>query len=358
MSFWDDSELLKKAENILSAEYSSLSEEQLVEMLQDFENRIARHEERQPLRIYIMSEEESVGKEGEEIGVFGSTSSEAIGISRVFLDKVRLAGVPGLKNRGLLSSFTPGKLLETIIHEGRHAWQHELIANPANFEKEECWEMILCRAYYDDGDGNYARYFIQANETDARRFALNQMVELLGKLPPDASMRKALEEQIEIRFAEERAYFAEAVVNLKPEDLEKWEREAWLNVKEILIPVLQNAYKLQEIIADNIADIEIDKAKALHASMYPEILKVMKDPSLLYKEGFDIVSLTLGISPEKVREMLENTAVAEKADTSEVKSVKEKLLKKLDEAAVRERTAVRENPDDLTVKEIKRGRPF
>lgn len=65
--------------------------------------------------------------------------------------------------------------LDTIFHEGRHAFQHAAVANPnrCSVEREQAatWEWNLQPEHYIRYEMNPRRYFAQPVEADARAFA-------------------------------------------------------------------------------------------------------------------------------------------------------------------------------------------
>ncbi len=83
--------------------------------------------------------------------------------------------------------FSPAGLLDTIIHEGRHAYQHTLsgtsgISGPAG-DMVRVWQLNF--PAYIPPAVDLALYFQQAIERDARMFALQEMQRIATLIEPD-----------------------------------------------------------------------------------------------------------------------------------------------------------------------------
>ena len=148
--------------------YDSSPEERL-KFAQEYENMMAELEHRDPCTVVELPEEYAK----ENPGVMGYCAGEIIAINKKYLNSKK-PKVPGL------SSFGFADLIETLTHEGRHAWQHYVIDHPEKNLVDEHTRIALemnLGPGYRGGSGKgiqgYAEYAAQLVELDARHFAMD-----------------------------------------------------------------------------------------------------------------------------------------------------------------------------------------
>lgn len=154
--------------------YDKTPEERLA-FAQEYENLMAELEHRTPCKVMVIPDEFAE----ESPGVLGFYVEGCIYIKSEYLRSKR----PKLIS---LSQYGFADMLETITHEGRHAWQHYVIEHPNEelLEKEIrlAFQMNFDRGYRKAGNGNltkeeyycsYAEYAAQLIELDARHFSID-----------------------------------------------------------------------------------------------------------------------------------------------------------------------------------------
>lgn len=134
--------------------------------LQEIENRRALADGRPALKLYIDPHMDA--------NTYGGHCTTADGQEYIVLNPRFLTG-------GRLSAFTGALALGTILHEGRHAFQHHAIQD--NFQNVPVEQKIDWTAVMAEFGGVYTSkhpviYFIQSIEMDARRFARRKLMEV------------------------------------------------------------------------------------------------------------------------------------------------------------------------------------
>ncbi len=91
----------------------------------------------------------------------------------------------------------PWRLIETTFHESRHEYQLEVIANyqesgqiPDGMTKEQVEKWVYENNNYIQGEDNFADYYHQSIETDARKYGdvvMKDILEEMGNLPGGGS---------------------------------------------------------------------------------------------------------------------------------------------------------------------------
>jgi hypothetical protein len=120
--------------------------------LQTAENRLAEEQGRPPCTVV-----DFVGEQGQN-GYFVCNTPDVIHI-----------------NGSLINSDTPHQALETIAHEGRHAYQYHCINNPIQHPEVKIGQLNEWKSNFEnyktpEFDG-YDKYFSQSIEVDARQYA-------------------------------------------------------------------------------------------------------------------------------------------------------------------------------------------
>lgn len=134
--------------------------------IQEIENRRALADGRPALKIYI---DPKMGP-----NTYGGHCTTSDGQEYIVLNPRFLTG-------GKLSQFTGALALGTILHEGRHAFQHHAIQD--DFKNVPVEQKIDWTAVMAEFGGVYTSehpviYFIQSIEMDARRFARRKLMEV------------------------------------------------------------------------------------------------------------------------------------------------------------------------------------
>lgn len=128
------------------------------------------------------------------------------------------------------AQFPPAMLLNTILHEGRHAYQHHLVDH-SDIEAHSCdllkvWK-FNCNEGYISPRMNRWLYFQQAIERDARMFALKELKRISTMIPADRQLIAVLESAKQAEY--DRILEA---YQLFPtlEDLDRWEQQFLQNL--------------------------------------------------------------------------------------------------------------------------------
>lgn len=152
--------------SLTGEKWSSLEDSEKVEVLQTIENRMAFESGRLPCPV--------VGRwlyTGEDGIVLGSYSgdTQTIYINTSQFDPESKYGKD------------PDRIITTCIHEGRHAYQNQvvngLIAHK-DTEEAEIWKDNLSEDNYISYQENPVAYYMQPVEVDARSFAEQRMLQL------------------------------------------------------------------------------------------------------------------------------------------------------------------------------------
>lgn len=139
--------------------WSGLCEERKVEVLQALEDRAARESGR--LSRPVVAEWLHTGQDGVVLGTF-NPSQQTISVNASQLGEGASCGEDS------------SRMVETIFHEGRHAYQHDVVEGRiphADAEEARAWAENLEPGGYVRFWENPRAYFAQPVEADARRFA-------------------------------------------------------------------------------------------------------------------------------------------------------------------------------------------
>lgn len=146
--------------------WSGLSEEGKVEVLQTIENHLAAECGRETRSVegkWLYT-----GDDGIELGRY-QDGSQTICVNASQLGE------------GSLYGNDPDKMVETVLHEGRHAFQHDVAEGRIPYEDVEtahAWARNLEPGGYVRFDENPRAYWDQPVEADARRFASDRLSQL------------------------------------------------------------------------------------------------------------------------------------------------------------------------------------
>lgn len=147
-------------------EWRLLSDEQKTSVLQCVESRMARESGRKPCPVeakWLMT-----GEDGIELGYYSPSEERiCVNVSQFAPDS--------------MYGGTSDKLVETVLHEGRHAYQHQvadgLVAHNDQAEAE-AWAENFKDGNYISFEENPRGYWNQPVEVDARQFASERLAQL------------------------------------------------------------------------------------------------------------------------------------------------------------------------------------
>lgn len=146
--------------------WSKLSEQGKVEVLQAVEDHMAEECGREARTVE--SKWLYTGDDGIELGRY-QTGNQTIYVNASQLGE------------GSLYGDNPDKMVEAVLHEGRHAFQHDVAEGRVPYEDAEtaqAWAKNLEPGGYVRFDENPRAYWDQPVEADARRFASDRLSQM------------------------------------------------------------------------------------------------------------------------------------------------------------------------------------
>lgn len=149
--------------------WSRLSEEGKVAVLQAIEDEAAAEAEREARTVE--AKWLYVGDDGIELGRYES------GPRTVYVNSSQLA-------EGSRYGDDPDKMVETVLHEGRHAFQHDVAEGKVPYEDQEtvkAWADNLAPGGYVTFAENPRAYYDQPVEADARSYASARLSQIQGE---------------------------------------------------------------------------------------------------------------------------------------------------------------------------------
>lgn len=149
--------------------WSTLTEEEKVEVLQIIENHIA--EEQGRLNCPIRSKALYTGTDGVVMGVY-DRDDKSIQVNALQLEPTSKYG------------HDSERMIMTCLHEGRHAYQNQAIEGLIEHddpEEVELWKQNLAEGHYIRFYQNPRAYYLQPVEVDARTFAENRYAALVNE---------------------------------------------------------------------------------------------------------------------------------------------------------------------------------
>ena len=188
-------------------------------LLQEFENRISALNGRAALTIKPIPMDE-IRAEPSLSGYYSYSEPDSLYINPLYLTGTRTGQ----------SGFSPADALDTIVHEGRHAYQHLLVARqPQNVSRALLLEWAMNFQGYQCGSdqAGLALYGYKSIELDARRCARNVLNVVQARIQdfqgaPDAGFgRKAA-----FFRRVERMWAGLVLANLTEEELDRRDRIA------------------------------------------------------------------------------------------------------------------------------------
>lgn len=178
----------KILESLDAQSWHSLSEEEKIDFFQSLECCMAVENNRQA--CVVNGKFLYTGEKGVVLGQFSPERGE-IDINVSQFDEYSLYGK------------TPDRLVQTCLHEGRHALQHQVakgLVEYPNKELAEEWKFNLKEGNYISYEDNPRAYYNQPVERDARLFAEQRYKELIEE-KEQSLLKKNESKDIEIDAA-------------------------------------------------------------------------------------------------------------------------------------------------------------
>ncbi|MBE6719080.1 MAG: hypothetical protein E7571_00290 [Ruminococcaceae bacterium] len=159
----------KESLMLIGDEWATLSDDKKIEVLQSIENHMAFESNR--MSVPVEGKFLYTGTDGIVLGEY-DPGKGCIYVNTSQFDSESMYGKDS------------STLVTTCLHEGRHAYQHQ-VANGTvahdNLEEAEVWRENLNGENYISFEDNPRGYFEQPVEVDARDFASNRYNELLSE---------------------------------------------------------------------------------------------------------------------------------------------------------------------------------
>lgn len=185
--------------------WNAMDDNSRLAVLQEVENRQAAAYGRRPYKIRIGSKEEFSSP-----GLCGYCSAY---LKEIHLNYRYFSGVPYF--------YGGPSALETLIHEGRHAYQHFCTENGISDNSPDILkEWLSSSARYFNGGAIYA---LQAIEEDARRFARREMQKIMNNLLLRGIEDRNFILQYQDQLQTEDYFIREAREHLTIKDLDDYE---------------------------------------------------------------------------------------------------------------------------------------
>lgn len=281
--------------NVDIDKYYNKSPEERLQFAQEYENMMAELEHRDPCRIILMDEETAKNRPGLQ----GYHAGNIICLRPDFFysRKPRILG---------LSQYGFAKMLETLTHEGRHAWQLYVVDHPelnlVDRKTRLAFQMNQSRdGYrstagakdYNDYINRYAEYTAQLIEVDARHFTIDwiryladQIGEFDGRAFAELNVMHDKLIQEELLNAETILEKFDAIKMQKFEDSLK--RKMFPGIDTDGISMFADAFRLLKSMnaleftecrpVDTSLDIMADRADNLSIDLKPDIDGYKPDP--------------------------------------------------------------------------------
>ncbi len=203
---------------MFSAEnWSRLNADDRLNALQQFENCMAKMQGRDPLKVGIISPNDPDYERCKDACGVHTSANNTIRLNRIFFEN-RSTGISGVDQNNVWSA------VNTLLHEGRHAWQTWLVRNvPEDADPVVLRRLLLSTfSYHAPWEGKFI-YAAQANEVDARRYAI-EMLQHIGEYMISHGFSafdyRACRDEMERAFREEILWFEGIKASLDDEIFE------------------------------------------------------------------------------------------------------------------------------------------
>ena len=149
--------------------WNAMTREQRLATLQEFENHMAAMQGRPATKVHIMSDE----YRAKNPGTRGYQCKEGLFLGPEYFQPDTFP-IPGM------NEYSPARAMNTLLHEGRHAWQHRVV------DKGNDVIAPAVRAKLDLSFQVYTtkqpQYFAQPVEVDARRYAMHTLAQIAARI--------------------------------------------------------------------------------------------------------------------------------------------------------------------------------
>lgn len=185
---------IPRIENLRADSWATLTEQQRLGTLQELENGLAEQEGRESCLIAPIPEDERIVEDGETL-LRGRYIPSNDGPGTIQLDP------------NLISSDEPYQAVETLFHEGRHAYQAYAVQHPEihdNPEEVEDWQKTNDGGYIEfKSDLNFDYYRWQPVEADANQIARERTDELYSGTFQDSEKYPAYKSEKEQELSDD-----------------------------------------------------------------------------------------------------------------------------------------------------------
>lgn len=162
--------------------WSTLDSDTRLCLLQEVENRRAKIDGRKPLKVSVAKMRPSM---------MGACCTHEDGSQELVLNERFVKG-------SRFGVHTAGEALNTILHEGRHAYQsHCIREGKGNVSRRMILEWMMSQETYINSAIDYDLYMLQAIEMDARYFARREIQKINDMLLADGIMDLGIRIQVE-----------------------------------------------------------------------------------------------------------------------------------------------------------------
>lgn len=205
----------------LGATWERMDSDERLAALQELEIRMARRMGRTPRPVLRMKSEPADGYVC--MGCF-TPGRKTISINELFLTPNPIYG----------DGFSAAKAIDTIIHEGRHAYQHEMTEDESRLDDPEIMKWRANQIAYIRGEGiigiprsaQQAMYAFQPIERDARQFAAQEFRRIYRTLYremgyEDDSLKLGLDEMLR-----DKQHEFDNLMKVKPSQMNRFDMYA------------------------------------------------------------------------------------------------------------------------------------
>lgn len=169
--------------SLSSSRWLAYSKETRLELFQEVENREAAKQGRPALEIQVFTPDE----ERNYLGAFNRLNPDVLELNENLI----------LDSEGLLQSYSVADGLDTIIHEGRHAFQyHAINGNVTGVDEKQLKNWKMNEVFYTQEEPLYWQLEI---ERDARNFARSEMEKIIAAIREEKGIEDLVYEEFLFR---------------------------------------------------------------------------------------------------------------------------------------------------------------
>lgn len=196
--------------------------EERKELMQEIENRVAKEQKRPAMKISVISpENDAPGVAGYHIP----------GREELFINS-RYFTLTG----GAMGDYSAAAALDTVLHEGRHAFQYDYMRCPddrATMQMGLEWALNTCLYQSGTTELQFSLYVFQPLELDARRYARQRLRLInLSIQKQNGRFDPAFSKQVNDCILNERICAGLALKNISPAMIDYYDRKAIARFKE------------------------------------------------------------------------------------------------------------------------------